>query len=143
MGRGAKIQDVCPHRPLETVLIPKHNDFTNRTSNTNMSKAIFLHAKNIHMAKDRPEFEYLTLDTMEVVTRGVGINFEPDTETIDKLNSLANSETSKVFCPSYTKTKAKRRQGRPKKQLPDISEECATYIIYRSTNKSLKSTDKC
>ena len=74
------------------------------------------------MSKVKPEFEYLTLDTMEIVTRGVGIKFEPDTATIEKLNSLANSETSKIFCPSYTKTKAKRRQGRPKKQLPDISE---------------------
>ena len=44
------------------------------------------------------------------------------TPTIDKINSLANTETSKFFCPSYTKTKTKRRQGRPRKQLPDVSE---------------------
>ena len=70
MGRGAKIQDICPHRPLETVLVAKHNDLTNRTTNENMTKAIFLHTKNIHMPKDKREFEYLTLDSMEIITRG-------------------------------------------------------------------------
>ena len=109
MGRGAKIQDVCPHRPLETVLIPKHNEFTNRTTNENMCKSIFLYTKNTHMQKDKPEFDFLTLDTMEIVTRGEGIKFEPDTDTIERLNSLASSDTSKLFCPSYMKTKEKRR----------------------------------
>jgi hypothetical protein len=108
MGRGAKLDDICPHRPLETVLIPKHNDFTNRTSNENMSKAIFLYARNIHMAKDQPEFEYLTLDTMEIVTRGAGISFEPDTNTIEKINKLAIMDSSKIFCPSFTKLKPKK-----------------------------------
>ena len=117
MGRGAKIQDICPHRPLETVLVAKHNDVTNRTTNENMTKAIFMHTKNIHLPKDKREFEYLTLDSMEIITRGEGIPFELDTETIEKLNSLASSETSKLFCPSYTKTKAKRKQGRPRKPL--------------------------
>ena len=77
-----------------------------------------IHAyKNIHLPKDKREFEYLTLDSMEIITRGEGIPFELDTETIEKLNSLASSETSKLFCPSYTKTKAKRKQGRPRKPL--------------------------
>ena len=74
------------------------------------------------MSKDKPEFEYLTLDMMEIVTRGVGINFEPDTKTIERLNSLANSENSKLFCPSYGKIKSKRKQGRPRNQLPDVHE---------------------
>ena len=50
MGRGTRIQDICPHRPLETVLIPKHNEFTNWTSYENMCKAIFLHTRNIHIS---------------------------------------------------------------------------------------------
>jgi len=122
MGRGAKIQDICPHRPLETVLVAKHNDQTNKTTNENMTKAIFLHTKNIHMPKDKREFEYLTLDSMEIITRGEGIPFEPDLKTIERLNTLANTESSKLYYPSFTKTKSKKKQGRPKKQLPDVSE---------------------
>ena len=122
MGRGAKIQDTCPHRPLETVLVAKYNEVTNRTTNENMCKSIFLYAKNTHMQQDKPEFEYLTIDTFEIATRGEGIPFDPDSEAIEKLNSLASSETSKLFCPSYTKTKAKRKQGRPRKSLPKVSE---------------------
>ena len=122
MGRGAKIQDICPHRPLETVLVAKHNDQTNKTTNENMTKAIFLHTKNIHLPKDKREFEYLTLDSMEIITRGEGIPFEPDLKTTERLNTLANTESSKLYCPSFTKTKSKRKQGRPKKQLPDVSE---------------------
>ena len=62
------------------------------------------------MQKDKPEVEFLTLDTMEIVTRGEGIKCEPDTDTIERLNSLASSETSKLFCPSYSKTKEKRKK---------------------------------
>ena len=51
-----------------------------------------------------------------------GISFEPGTDTIDRINLLASTETSKLFCPSYKKTKAKRKQGRPRKQLPEVSE---------------------
>ena len=73
LGRGSNLQEVCPHRPLETVLIAKHNHLTNKTSNANVTKAIFLHAKNIHLPKDKREFEYITLDSMEIITRGEGI----------------------------------------------------------------------
>jgi hypothetical protein len=59
---------------------------------------------------------------MEIITRGEGIPFEPDLKTIERLNTLANTESSKLYCPSFTKTKSKRKQGRPKKQLPDVSE---------------------
>ena len=114
MGRGAKIQDICPHRPLETVLIAKHNDLTNRTTNENMTKAIFLHTKNIHMTKIKREFEYLTPSSMEIITRGEGIPFEPDLKIIERLNTFANTESSKLYCPSFTKTKSKRKQGRPR-----------------------------
>ena len=88
------------------------------------------------MHKDKPEFEYLTLDTMKIVTRGEGVQFEPDTETIERLNSLASSETSKLFCPSYTKTKAKRKQGRPRKFLPKVSEGMKDITTLHTTADS-------
>jgi hypothetical protein len=77
------------------------------------------------MAKDKPEFEYLTLDTMEIVTRGEGIHFEPDTKTVGRLNTLAITESSKLFCPSFTKTKSKRKQGRPRNNCQTSARECA------------------
>ena len=121
MGRGAKIQDICPHRPLETVLVAKHNDLTNRTTNENMTKAIFLHTKNIHLPKDKREFEYLTLDSMEIITRGEGIPFEPDLKTIERLNVLASTESSKLFCPSFTKTSLRGNKG-------DRGNSCQTSV---------------
>jgi hypothetical protein len=39
LGRNARLNDICP---LETVLVAKHNDVTNRTSNQNVVEAIFL-----------------------------------------------------------------------------------------------------
>ena len=74
------------------------------------------------MPKDKREFEYLTQDSMEIITRGEGISFEPNSDTIDRINVLASTESSKLLCPSFTKTKSKRKQGRPRKQLTDICE---------------------
>ena len=78
--------------------------------------------KKHKLPKDKREFEYLTLDSMEIITRGEVIPFESDSDTIDRINVLASTESSKLFCPSYKKTKSKRKQGRPRKQLTDVCE---------------------
>ena len=89
LGRNARLNDICPHKPLETVLIAKHNDVTNRTSNQNVVEAIFLFASNIHTtSKSKPEFSYLTVDTLEVITRGEGTPFRIKDFHIDKINRL-------------------------------------------------------
>ena len=41
LGRNAKMEDTCPHKPLETVLVSKNNDITNRTGNQNMTRQFF------------------------------------------------------------------------------------------------------
>jgi len=62
LGRNAKMEDTCPHKPLETVLVSKNNDITNRTGNHNMTEAIFLYASNIHVtSKQKTEFTFLTM----------------------------------------------------------------------------------
>ena len=142
MGRGAKLQDMCPHRPLETVLVAKHNEVTNRTSNKNMCKAIFLYAKNTHMQKDKPEFEYLTLDTMEIITRGEGIPFEADAANIDRINDLANTETSQIYCPLHAKIKTKRKQERHRKQLPAVDAGVMTIMNRQPCINTDKAPDR-
>jgi hypothetical protein len=112
LGRNAKIEDICPHKPLETVLVTKNNDITNRTGNQNMTEAIFLYASNIHIAsKQRTEFTFLTIDTLEKITRGSGDKLKVNQIHVDKINRLSNSPNSLLFCPSFQKLKAKKKQG--------------------------------
>ena len=130
LGRNARLVDICPHKPLETVLIAKHNDITNRTSNQNVIEAIFLFASNIHtVSKSKPEFSYLTVDTLEVITRGEGTPFRVKDFHIDKINRLSNAPNSILFCPSFQKAKAKRRQGRPRKEVKDLAEIRSSHPI--------------
>ena len=71
LGRNAKMEDTCPHKPLETVLVSKNNDITNRTGNQNMIEAVFLYASNIHVtSKQKTEFTFLIIDTLKKITRG-------------------------------------------------------------------------
>ena len=123
LGRNARLADICPHKPLETVLIAKHNDITNKTSNQNVIEAIFLFSSNIHtVSKSKPEFSYLTVDTLEVITRGEGTPFRVKDFHIDKINRLSNAPNSILFCPSFQKAKAKRKQGRPRKEIKEPTE---------------------
>ena len=117
LGRNAKMEDICPHKPLETVLVSKNNDITNRTGNQNMMKAIFLYASNIHIAsKQRTEFTFLTIDTLEKITRASGDKLKVNQIHVDKINRLSNSPNSLLFWPFLQKLKAKKKQGRPRKQ---------------------------
>ena len=123
LGRNARLADICPHKSLETVLIAKHNDITNRTSNHNVIEAIFLFSSNINtVSKSKPEFNYLTVDTLEVITRGEGTPFRIKDFHIDNINRLSNAPNSILFCPSFQKAKAKRKQGRPRKEIKDSTE---------------------
>ena len=36
LGRSARMKDICPHKPLETLLVSNYNDVTNNTLNENM-----------------------------------------------------------------------------------------------------------
>ena len=106
LGRNARLNDICLHKPLETVLGAKHNDVTNRTSNQNVVEAIFLFSSNIHTtSKSKPEFSYLTVNTLEVITRGEGTPFRIKDFHVDKINRLSNAPNSLHFCPSYMKAK--------------------------------------
>jgi hypothetical protein len=130
LGRNARLNDICLHKPLETVLGAKHNDVTNRTSNQNVVEAIFLFASNIHTtSKSKPEFSYLTVDTLEVITRGEGTPFRIKDFHVDKINRLSNAPNSILFCPSFMKAKAKRKQGRPRKEVKDIAEIRSSHPI--------------
>ena len=116
LGRNAKMEDTCPHKPLETVLVSKNNDITNRTGNQNMIEAVFLYASNIHVtSKQKTEFTFLIIDTLKKITRGAGDKLNVDQQHITKINRLANAPNSLLFCPSFQKIKAKRKQGRPRK----------------------------
>lgn len=113
LGRNARMEDTCPHKPLETVLVSKHNDITNRTGNQNMTEAVFLYASNIHVAsKQMMEFILLTMDTLKKITRGAGDELHAEQQHIDKINRLVNSPNSLLFFPSFQKLRAKKKQGR-------------------------------
>ena len=122
LERNARMRDVCPHKPLETILVAKHNDLTNSASNENKTEAIFLYATNIHlMSKGKPEFEFLTVNTPEKITRGEGDSFKTLPIHIDAINRLAGSPNSISFCPSFQKFKNRRSKGRPRKDMGEIN----------------------
>ena len=86
------------------VLVAKKNDKTNRTSNENMVEALLLVAPNINIKKGKtPEFTYLSLDTLEPITRGSGIKMRIDQKYVTKLIQVAMTPTSQFFCPSFAK----------------------------------------
>ena len=130
LGRNARIEDVCPHKPLETILVSKHNDTTNNISNENKTEAIFLYATNIHlMPKGKPEFEFLTVNTLEKITRGEGDPFKTLPIHIESINRLAGSPNSLLFCPSFKKFKERRKKGRPRRPANDIHTNGADHIM--------------
>jgi pantothenate kinase-related protein Tda10 len=61
---------------------------------------------------------------MEIITRGEGIPFEPDLKTTERLNTLANTESSKLYCPSFTKSKSKNK-GDQRNNYQTSVRECA------------------
>ena len=123
------MKDVCPHRPLQTILVAKHNDTTNNTANENKTEAVFLYATNIHlMPKGKPEFEFLTVNTLEKITRGEGESFKPLPTHIEAINRLAGSPNSLLFCPSFQKYKNRKKKGRPRKVTDETNTNDIDYI---------------
>jgi len=130
LGRNARMEDICPHKPLETVLVSKHNDVTNNTSNENMTESVFLYATNIHlMPTGKPEFEYLTVNTLEKITRGEGDQFKILPDHIESINRLAASPSSLLFCPSFQKYKNRRKKGRPRKATEETKINDIDYTM--------------
>jgi hypothetical protein len=141
LGRNARMKDVCPHRPLETILVAKHNDTTNNTSNENKTEAVFLYATNIHlMPKGKPEFEFLTVNTLEKITRGEGDSFKPLPTHIEAINRLASSPNSMLFCPSFQKFKNRRSKGRPRKNAGEMNTDTHNQIHNHTHNYTTTTT---
>ena len=108
----------------------------------NMTEEIFLYASNIHVtSKQRTEFTFLTMDTLEKITRGAGDKLNAEQQHIEKINRLANSPNSLLFCPSFQKLKAKKKQGRPRKQAK-IEELTQNNDIFTTTETNYESLSK-
>lgn len=144
-GRGVNLDKVCPHRPLETVLVAKHNDYTNTTYRENMGKAIFLFASNIHIKKDAPEFTYMMVDTLETVTRKKGIKCQINDELVKRINQMANTPTSRLFCPSFAKFTERKTKGRPKGPSGKVTADqmvSSKEIRRQETEQTISATPK-
>ena len=101
----------------------------NRTSSTKTISAVALRPAKSH--KNSPTWQYLTLDTFEVINRDYGQSVPYSQSIIEHLTLASAEPKSKIFCKSYLqalKEKVEKKpRGRPRKTIQENANTAPNY----------------